>query len=63
MTIEEKKANLRQELDRLSAMYQQAKRDQLGITLGLLDIQAEVYKIYKELGLVPPAEVLEAFRS
>lgn len=53
---------LAQELDRLLKMYYKAKADQMGITLGLMDIQAEVHCLYKERGRQVPPEILEFFK-
>ena len=53
---------LREELARLLKMYHKAKADQMGITMGLMDIHAEVALLYKERGLQVPAEIKEFFQ-
>lgn len=61
--VEPKKLlTLADELRRLTKMYHEAREKQLGITLGLLDIQAEVWCLYKDRGIVPPPEILEFFK-
>lgn len=61
-TLEGPPLTLQQELQRLLKMYHKAKSDQMGITLGLMDIHAEVALLYKERGLQVPLEIKEFFQ-
>lgn len=53
---------LKEEVKRLQQMYLKAKADQLGVTMGLLDINAELQLVYKDRGMKVPPEIEEFFK-